>query len=299
MGLKINRGANGIFETEDLVDAVNYAVAQGADVINLSLAVTNGIRSLEAALKAAFQKEVLVVAAAKNGSGDVGFPAVMAETLSVGDLGDPLEQARDHCALQAGVDLFAPGSGVGFTGPGGIPQTGTGSSFSAPAVSGAAAVLMAMNPNLRPETVMDLLVEGSRAGLEGDGEGACVILSGRGIHDASVPRLTVEAATWEKSAVRIYLPPTDTTSRVYVAVESPGEIRLLAPEGNWVTLSEPPPHLAELPPAGRSVSGILFGEGGLFPPLSPEMGGDEDVRLGVAVTDRSGRLLGPVTWASR
>ena len=133
-------------------DAVDDAVANGAHIINCSFAL--GVE-LEDEVEAAYDANVLVVSAAGNDAGNIGgswesgsiaLLTVTATMLS----GSPATDVFDasYSNFGPGVDLAAPGTGIFSTVPPGGTATKQGTSMAAPQVSGAAALIMSMNPTL-------------------------------------------------------------------------------------------------------------------------------------------------------
>jgi hypothetical protein len=143
------------FGTESaLADGIDFAVAQGADVISMSLAFPPGyIPSFELASavhNAAHAGVVLVAASGNHGAGEVGYPAAFGEVIAVGggrmakhfpkmDAEEALAvhgrsiarkvKKADYAGWGARVDVLAPGGsmdhdldGDGF--PDAIPAVG-------------------------------------------------------------------------------------------------------------------------------------------------------------------------------
>jgi subtilisin family serine protease len=174
------------------VAAIKWAVAQGARVINLSLgAIRDPLdRSVDsyspleqAAIEAAYAEGVVVVAAVGNGPpkaprvpwGFADYPAALPHVIGVSavrqDRSVPDFSNRDAVYN----DLAAPGDGMFSTVPTNLVTAGSGctepysdcgppefrnaigTSFAAPQVSAAAALLLGVQPKLRPEQVSYLL----------------------------------------------------------------------------------------------------------------------------------------------
>jgi subtilisin family serine protease len=187
--------------------AIHWAVDRGARVINMSF---GGVRdphdpSLDtyspleaAAVQYAVSKGVLVVAAVGNADSAptepwnyAGYPAALPHVLGVGALNRdgsvPTFSNRDSRY----VDIAAPGEEIfstlpraltSATRPGCIPQgysecgpmefrRGEGTSFAAPQVSAAAAVLFASDPALQSDQVSSIL---ERTAADSDRDTGCV-----------------------------------------------------------------------------------------------------------------------------
>lgn len=141
-----------------LAEALNWAVANGADVINLSLGTTRETSLLKDIIGgiscdvndgddcAANEGRGVVVVAASGNGGD-GTPEYPAAEKHEGLLAVAASTQDDTLAPFATrgswVDLMAPGERVLSTVPGGAYSTWSGTSMAAPLVAGEAALLRA------------------------------------------------------------------------------------------------------------------------------------------------------------
>lgn len=171
--------ANGFGGDDSLVRAIRYAVAQGADIINLSLFGAEYDATLDRAVREATSQGVLVVSAAGNGDslgGDnlnllPGYPACDSGSggkLTVTGLDRNLKKSS-RANYGSCVDVAAPGEDIFAARPPrdsrgrAIPVAGyvgdlTGTSIAAPFVSGLAALLKAEHPSWRgPELARRIL----------------------------------------------------------------------------------------------------------------------------------------------
>jgi subtilisin len=136
----------------NLLDALTLAVNLNADVINISLGTSEKSTALESAIAETTSSGVIVVAAAGNSgrSGNpVMYPASYDGVVSVGAAGSDYTR-QSYSEYNAFVDCLAPGTVVFRTEqPGGSAYTAiTGTSFAAPAVAAAAALLKQNDPAL-------------------------------------------------------------------------------------------------------------------------------------------------------
>ena len=130
---------NGSFA--DVSAGIAWAADHGAQVINLSLGGASGSTVLQDAVDYAYARGAVIVAAAGNsGSNFVLYPARYPHVIAVA--------ATNSANTQAGfsnygpeVDLAAPGDLIYSTRPGGSYGYMSGTSMSAPFVSGLAAIL--------------------------------------------------------------------------------------------------------------------------------------------------------------
>lgn len=197
MALKIgyNRTPECEFLSGDLVNAIRYAAGlqnisgalppRRADVINLSLSTDMPYAALEDAINAATAEGVVVVASSGNSSPDRSdtepvYPAAYDNVISVNAL-DSYGSVAFYSLNYPQIDLLAPGGDLsldvdddgrpdGILGAaarlaGDVFELGfgfsQGTSFSSPHVAGAIGLLMAINPDLTPADIRNLLDAGA------------------------------------------------------------------------------------------------------------------------------------------
>lgn len=146
-----------------MVKAILYAADTGARVINISSTGARYSAALETAVEYAQDKGALVVAAAGNtGDADnaVNYPAAFDGVLAVAAIDDH-DQLASFSQRQPYVALAAPGVDVASTawaGAGrGAYASQSGTSIAAPHVSGAAALLWALRPDLSAGDIANAL----------------------------------------------------------------------------------------------------------------------------------------------
>lgn len=162
MGLKF-LGASGSGNTFDAILAINYAVANGARVINASFGGDGYDAALEDAVQRAADEGVLFVAAAGNdGTNNDTFPSYPASfpvnyllSVAATDGTDSLTWFSNYGSTS--VDVAAPGSAIRSTVPGGGYQSFSGTSMATPHVAGLAALLLAENPSLTLSELWDAI----------------------------------------------------------------------------------------------------------------------------------------------
>lgn len=148
---------NGRGQLSDLIRGIGWAVDQRLPLINLSAGVPEPSDSLIRAVRAATAAGTLIIAAAGNGGGTVGYPAALPEVVAVTAL-DSQNEVAPFCASGKGVDLSAPGVSLLSTLPGGGTGRKSGTSFAAPLVAGAAALYLALRPDAKPAQVKDAIL---------------------------------------------------------------------------------------------------------------------------------------------
>lgn len=156
----------------DVLAAIERAVVDGANVINLSLAEQNNSNPHDLAcwvIHQAVSAGVNVVAAAGNygqgGTGTVTVPAVCEDAIAVANF---TKQDTLHNMSSLGLfpmypqvskpDLGAPGTSIFSTMRNGSYGYLTGTSMAAPHVSGATALLRQLHPGWTPQMLVSALV---------------------------------------------------------------------------------------------------------------------------------------------
>ncbi len=146
-----------------LAHAIDWAVANGADVINLSLGTDADANLLEVVIAKAQANGVLVTAAAGNDNVVTPqYPAAYPGVVAVTALDEANHKADFANYGSEWIDLAAPGVSITST----IPVSGSilyatwsGTSMAVPFVSGAAALLRQQFPAAQPSQIADLLVQ--------------------------------------------------------------------------------------------------------------------------------------------
>jgi thermitase len=142
-------GADGQGDLDDLAAAIQWAVAKGAQVINLSLGSDKSSKAIEAALNQATARGVLIVASTGNtGDVHVTYPSSSAASdksgwlrLSVTSV-DLHDAKSEFATYSKEVELAAPGEDVYGPAPQELMAAWTGTSMSAPMASGALALAL-------------------------------------------------------------------------------------------------------------------------------------------------------------
>ncbi len=150
---------NGKGESFAVVEGIVYAVDRGAKVINLSIGTRGSSKILREAIDYANEHGAIVVASAGNdGKESVLFPANYKDVICVGAVDGNLNHAPFSNFGDA-VDIAAPGVGVYTTAPDGNYMLFSGTSSSAPFVSGALAALISENPHDSPDEIYQKLLD--------------------------------------------------------------------------------------------------------------------------------------------
>jgi subtilisin len=128
----------------DVAAGIEYTADQGWDVASMSLGASSGSQTVKDACTYAYEKGVLLVAAAGNDgpcTDCVGYPAAYSEVIAVSATAED-DSLAEFSSTGSEVELAAPGDGVYSTVIGGY-DTFSGTSMACPHVSGAGAQLMA------------------------------------------------------------------------------------------------------------------------------------------------------------
>jgi len=181
MSYRVFPNAGGGATNYDIIRAIDRGVADGCDLLNLSLGGTERDEAVREAIKDAFDKGTLCICATGNdGRGPVNYPARWPESVSVSAVGcqgtfpadsseamdvqEPFAPKDKQVFVAAfsnigtEVDVTGPGVGIVSTVPGAAYAVMSGTSMATPAVTGAAAALLAANPK-----VLDMQRDGKRS----------------------------------------------------------------------------------------------------------------------------------------
>lgn len=139
-------GLDGFSDSFTLAKGIIEAVDQGADVINVSLGSYGDSSLVRDAVAYATEAGKVVVAAAGNDTySDLAYPARYENVISVGAV-DAEGQQLSFSNSGEGLDLTAPGLDVVAAWPDDLLINFTGTSASAPFVTGSIAALMSIYP---------------------------------------------------------------------------------------------------------------------------------------------------------
>jgi thermitase len=140
-------------DTANVIAAIDFAVAHGADVINLSLG-TDYDKSLDNIIKSATKAGVFVIASSGNtGDGNITYPASDAlvkgswgeMSLGVGS-SDLNDKKSSFSTYGDSLEMTAIGEKISSPAPGGLMGVWNGTSMAAPMVSGGFALALAERP---------------------------------------------------------------------------------------------------------------------------------------------------------
>ena len=140
-------GSSGGASWSTIIKAINYAVDNDAQVINMSLGGLGGSPLVQQAIDRATAKGILVVASAGNhGTEAPSYPATYNGVISVAASNEAGRKAS-FSAYGSTVDITAPGDTMRLLSHGGYRMS-RGTSFSAPFITGMLAMLKSAFPFL-------------------------------------------------------------------------------------------------------------------------------------------------------
>jgi subtilisin family serine protease len=185
MPLRVLDGA-GTGTTDKVAEAIDYAVNQKADIINLSFVGSGNSKTLEASIKRAYENGILVVAAAGNEvaqgidmdlTGNLMYPVCYSGqlgedwVLGVAATDNEKQLASFSNYGKNCVDISAPGLRIFST----VYHNDnnqefsdyymggwTGSSVSAPQVAGAAALIKSLKPNFSLDQIHNIIIQSAQ-----------------------------------------------------------------------------------------------------------------------------------------
>ena len=144
-----------------LADGIDWATAHGCKVINMSLAETNFSQTVARSITNAIAHGVIVVTLTSNeGTDQILFPGNLTNVITVGST-DIRDSRAGFSNYGPEIDLVAPGQDIAILERDGSPSSGSGTSTSVPMVSGVAALLASIRPNLSHEEARTYLCAGA------------------------------------------------------------------------------------------------------------------------------------------
>ena len=161
MAVKALGGSDGSGTTASIIQAIQYAEANGAQICNLSLGSSQNDPALYRTI--ASSKMLFVVAAGNDGTDLETAPSYPASyeldnLIAVANIRYDGELDPTSSYGAASVDLAAPGSYILSTTPGNTYSYMTGTSMAAPMVSAAAAMVYSAFPKATLADVKDILL---------------------------------------------------------------------------------------------------------------------------------------------
>ncbi|WP_409296610.1 S8 family serine peptidase [Peribacillus sp. SCS-26] len=163
------RLGNDDFTSEAILDAIFYSIANGVDVINMSFGGPGYNQAEQNAIELAWNRGIVLVAAGGNEGHEVpSYPAAYNFVLGVSAT-DKEDRLAPFSNWGIYIGIAAPGTAIlSTTQPYPVPNTlpnydaMQGTSMAAPFVSGAAALLRALSPQVSNQEVVQAIQRSAR-----------------------------------------------------------------------------------------------------------------------------------------
>ena len=202
------------------------ATDAGADIINVSLGSKGDSGLVRRAVDYSLSQGALIVAATGNeGVGSISYPAAIDGVVAVAAndaVGQHVDFANSGRNLENG-GMSAPGFAVVAAWPEDEMISFSGTSASAPFVSGAVAAVMSENPGLTASSAYDLLLDYSN---EAGAPGADIIYGSGTLNLGRVMERNVSGITDAAVASYYYESIGDVQDRAQIVVENRGTTAL-------------------------------------------------------------------------
>ncbi|MDF2670769.1 MAG: serine protease [Paenibacillus sp.] len=147
----------GAGSTYSVAQGIIWATDQGAKVINMSLGNYAEAKFLHDAIKYAYDRDVVLIAASGNDNTErPGYPAAYPEVFAVAAT-DSSKQKASFSNYGDYIDVAAPGVNIASTYPHNQYAALSGTSMASPHVTALAALIRSVNPLLKNTEVMDIM----------------------------------------------------------------------------------------------------------------------------------------------
>lgn len=149
--------SSGAGSTYSVAQGIIWAVDHGAKVINMSLGNYANAEFLHDAVKYAYDRDVVLVAASGNDNTDrPGYPAAYQEVFAVAATNSGKQRAS-FSNYGDYIDVAAPGESIASTYPDNQYAALSGTSMSTPHVAALAGLIRSVRPDLTNEEVMNIM----------------------------------------------------------------------------------------------------------------------------------------------
>jgi subtilisin family serine protease len=163
MDLRFLSSNNYFWESDwdKFIEAVNYAVDNGADIINLSIySYKTPPPDFHQAIKRAIEHGIIIIGIAGNNSSSVRYPGKYDEVIAVSAI-DETDRLASYSNFGPEVEIAGPGTDVSSIVAGGGYGRSSGTSFAAAHLTGTIALLLSLHPDLSLAQLRDVLAHSS------------------------------------------------------------------------------------------------------------------------------------------
>jgi thermitase len=148
---------NGAGNTYNVAQGIIWAADHGAKVINMSLGNYAEANFLHDAIRYAYNKDIVLIAASGNdNTEEPGYPAAYPEVFAVA-ASDSSKKKATFSNFGDYIDVTAPGVNIASTYPHNQYAALSGTSMASPHVTALAALIRSTNPKLKNTEVMDIM----------------------------------------------------------------------------------------------------------------------------------------------
>jgi minor extracellular protease Epr len=153
--------SNGDGYLSDIIAGIDWSINNGMDIINLSVGAEEPSLALEAAVDKAYSKGIFVVASAGNSGGNtnldtINYPAKYDSAIAVGAV-DMSNNIAEFSSTGPSLEVVAPGKGINSTYLNNSFARISGTSMSAPFVSGLIALYKELLPDMPYKDLREML----------------------------------------------------------------------------------------------------------------------------------------------
>ena len=138
-----------------LIRGIEWAIEKDVNIININCGVSKDSKELHKVIKKAYNKGMLIIAAAGNGK-SVQYPAKYSEVMAVGSIKCNGEKATDSASGEE-LEVVAPGQDVTSVGPFGMLYCFSGTSMASPQVVALASILWQQDMSKSNEFIRQLI----------------------------------------------------------------------------------------------------------------------------------------------
>jgi len=163
--------ADGSGYVSNIIRATYYAAENGANVLSMSFSFSPSSNEMETAINYANSKGLICVASAGNNGADVQvYPAALSNVMAVASVSD-YDTRSSFSNYGPDVWVSAPGEDIVSTYPYGTYGAESGTSFSAPFVSGTAALLVSVSATVNQQSAAAAIANAQPISATGMGNG--------------------------------------------------------------------------------------------------------------------------------